>query len=118
MEEKQLRRAHARRDPEEGLEAKVTANAVPEDVPWAGTWLMKMIRLFERIQREPGSRGAIQCASYFAALEEMSGVYDLLFSVELVRGQSPRHREGSGDSDADGPQRQTERDQTTDYQLV
>jgi hypothetical protein len=56
-------------------------------VPWADTWLMRMIGLFQRIQREPVSRGAIQCASYFAALDEMSGVYDMLFSVAPVRNQ-------------------------------
>jgi hypothetical protein len=46
-----------------------------------------MILLYRGIQREPNPVGAIQCASFFAALEEMSGVYDLLFSVAPVRGQ-------------------------------
>jgi len=80
------------KDDSDGSCSKEAELMVPAGVavPWANTWLMRMISLFQRIRRESQPKGAIQCASYFAALDEMSGVYDLFFSVAVVRNEMKR----------------------------
>lgn len=50
-------------------------------------WMAQMNQLFRRVRREPKPPGSIQCASYFRAIERMTGIYDALFSVQMVRSQ-------------------------------
>jgi hypothetical protein len=52
-----------------------------------GTWLDKMIKRYSSIRRVSDSVGDIQLSSYFAAVEETAGIYDILFSSAVVRGQ-------------------------------
>jgi len=62
--------------------------AAPVDRPPAhDVWITQMNRLFQQVRREPKPVGSINCASYFRAMDSMSGIYDALFSVALVRNQ-------------------------------
>eukprot|EP00930_Biecheleria_cincta_P065872 TRINITY_DN5178_c0_g3_i1.p1 TRINITY_DN5178_c0_g3~~TRINITY_DN5178_c0_g3_i1.p1 ORF type:complete len:347 (-),score=97.88 TRINITY_DN5178_c0_g3_i1:331-1371(-) len=67
--------------------APAEASAAAETPPVHDVWLTQMNQLFRQIRREPKPPGSIQCASYFRAMEAMPGIYDALFSVQLVRSQ-------------------------------
>ena len=61
------------------------------------TWIPEMIELLQAVDRKDSPPGNINCATYLAAMDNISKVYDALFSIEVARRQLKSDIENSID---------------------